>query len=56
MNFVNFPVEIRLQVYKELLVLSEPVKFKTTKDLSLPPLVLLTLTQEMQPRPGSTTG
>ena len=40
MNFFNLPVEIRLQVYEELLVLSEPIKIKTTKELSLPPLVL----------------
>ncbi|KAN0083281.1 hypothetical protein V8E54_002369 [Elaphomyces granulatus] len=40
MNFFNLPAEIRLQVYKELLVFPEPIKFKTTKDLSLPPLVL----------------
>jgi hypothetical protein len=42
MNFFNFPAEIRLQIYEELLVSSEPIKFKTTEDweLSLPPLVL----------------
>jgi hypothetical protein len=40
MNFFNLPAEIRLQIYKELLVFPEPIKFKTTKDLSLPPLIL----------------
>jgi hypothetical protein len=40
MNFFNLPTEFRLQVYKELLVFPEPIKFKTTKELSLPPLVL----------------
>ena len=42
MNFFNFPAEIRLQIYEELLVSSELIKFKTTEDseLSLPPLVL----------------
>jgi hypothetical protein len=39
-NFFNFPAEIRLQIYEELLVSSEPIKFKTTKELSLPPLIL----------------
>jgi hypothetical protein len=36
----NLPAEIRLQVYEELLVLSEPIKSKPTKEPSLLPLVL----------------
>ena len=40
MNFFNFPAEIRLQIYEELLVSSEPIKFKTTMELSLPPIIL----------------
>ena len=39
-NFFDFPAEIRLQIYEELLVLPETIKFQTTKELSLPPLIL----------------
>jgi hypothetical protein len=29
MNFFNFPAEIRLQIYEELFVLPEPIRFRT---------------------------
>ncbi|KAI9856730.1 MAG: hypothetical protein M1813_008767 [Trichoglossum hirsutum] len=36
MNFFNFAAEIRLMIYEELLVLSEPITFETTWDPSRP--------------------
>ena len=39
-NFFNFAAEIRLKIYEELLVLSEPITFKTTCDPSWLPLFL----------------
>jgi hypothetical protein len=39
-NFFNFAAEIRLKIYEELLVLSEPITFKATCDPSWPPLFL----------------
>jgi hypothetical protein len=38
MNFFNFPAEIRLQIYEELLVLPEPILFITNR--GDPPLLL----------------
>ena len=43
MNFFSFPAEIRLQIYEELLVSSEPIKFKTTEDSEEPSLPLVVL-------------
>jgi hypothetical protein len=39
-NFFNFAAEIRLKIYEELLVLSEPITFITHQDPSWPPLSL----------------
>src|SRR5712664_1713718 len=35
MNFLNLPAEIRLQIYEELLVLSEPIGFPSSPPLFL---------------------
>jgi len=40
MKFFNFAAEIRLKIYEELLVLSEPITFRTLQDPSWPPLCL----------------
>jgi hypothetical protein len=39
-NFFHFAAEIRLKIYEELLVLSEPITFRTIQDPSWPPLCL----------------
>jgi hypothetical protein len=39
-NFFNFAAEIRLKIYEELLVLSEPITLRMSKDPSWPPLSL----------------
>ena len=39
-NFFNFAAEIRLKICEELLVLSEPIIFRTFQDPSWPPLSL----------------
>ena len=40
MGFFSIPVDIRLQIYEELLVASEPIDFQTNWDPSWPPLSL----------------
>jgi hypothetical protein len=40
MNFFDFPAEIRLQIYEELFVLSEPIVFRMSGNPSWPPLYL----------------
>ena len=39
MNFFNFPAEIRLQIYEELLVLPNPILFRINRDFVLIPLI-----------------
>ena len=38
MNFFNFPAEIRLQIYEELLVFPTPIQFRKSSNPSGPPL------------------
>ena len=40
MSFFSIPVDIRLQIYEELLTASEPINFRAFEDPSWPPLTL----------------